>query len=170
MDDKFHLIKSAQNIIDLGSAPGGWCQVLSQRSSQNTKILALDLFPFDPIDKVTQFHGDFEVPNNRSPIIGYLGQKKADLIVSDMAPSTTGHAQTDHIRIMRLAESVYTFAQDILKDEGSLIIKIFHGGREKLFLENLKNYFQKICFFKPKSSRSGSVEIYVVAMGFKKCS
>jgi 23S rRNA (uridine2552-2'-O)-methyltransferase len=168
MDDKFHLIKNAKNIIDLGAAPGGWCQVLSQRSPSDTKIGAVDLLPFDPVDKVKQFCGDFEVPNNRYEIINYLEQK-ADLIVSDMAPSATGHVQTDHIRIIKLAEGVHAFAHDTLQKEGSMVIKIFHGGREKSLIEDLKNDFRTACFFKPKSSRNCSAEIYIVAIGFKKC-
>jgi 23S rRNA (uridine2552-2'-O)-methyltransferase len=168
MDDKFHFIKNAKSIMDLGAAPGGWCQVLSQRSPSDARISAIDFLPFDFIDKVRQFCGDFENEDNRRKMGSYLGSK-ADLIVSDMAPSTTGHAQTDHIRIMRLAESVHAFARDVLEEEGTLVVKVFQGGREKSFLESLRSDFQKTCFFKPKSSRNCSVEIYVVATGFKKC-
>lgn len=168
IDDKFRLIKNAKCIVDVGAAPGGWSQLLSQRSSDDTKIAAIDLLKFSPIDKVTQFFGDFEDEKNQQQIVEFLGQK-ADLIVSDIAPSTTGHSQTDHLRMMRLVNSVYGFAGNVLIDGGSFIAKIFQGGQEKPFLDSLKRNFQKASFFKPKSSRSLSVEIYVVATGFKKC-
>lgn len=168
IDDKFRLIKNSKCIVDVGAAPGGWSQLLSQRSSDDTKIAAIDLLKFAPIDKVTQFFGDFEDEQNQQKIIEYLGQK-ADLIVSDIAPSTTGHSQTDHLRMMRLVNSVYGFAENVLKENGAFVSKIFQGGQEKPFLDLLKRNFQKASFFKPKSSRSLSVEIYVVAIGFKKC-
>jgi 23S rRNA (uridine2552-2'-O)-methyltransferase len=85
-----------------------------------------------------------------------------------MAPSTIGHAQTDHIRIMNLVESTYLFAQNFLQDDGAFVAKIFQGGKEKSFQEALKKDFKNVCFFKPKSSRNLSVEIYIVALGFRK--
>ena len=168
IDDKFHLIKNAKCIVDIGAAPGGWSQLLSQRSSDDARIAAIDLLQFAPLDKVQQFFGDFENEKNQQRIIDYLGQK-ADLIVSDIAPSTMGHAQTDHLRMMRLVRSAYAFAENVLHEGGSFVAKIFQGGQEKAFLEQLKKDFDKAMFFKPKASRSLSVEIYVVAMGYKKC-
>lgn len=167
IDEKFSLIKNAKNIVDLGAAPGGWSQFLSERSSTDAKIAAVDLLQFRGIDKVKQFIGDFEEPAVQKSVIDYLGTK-ADLIVSDMAPSTTGHAQTDHLKIMRLVESAFFFAQNLLTKNGNFAAKIFQGGSEKQFVENLKKYFDKVCFFKPKASRSLSFEIYVVALGFKR--
>ncbi|MDR0632259.1 MAG: RlmE family RNA methyltransferase [Holosporaceae bacterium] len=166
LDDKFHLIKNAKRIVDLGAAPGGWSQVLASRSSQDARIAAIDLLPFDPLDRVQQFCGDFENESNLLDIMNYLGQK-ADLIVSDMAPSTVGHAKTDHIQIMGLAESVRSFAMSSLGNTGAFVVKIFQGGREKLFFESLRENFLKVCFFKPKSSRSLSAEMYIVAMEFR---
>ncbi|MDR2158173.1 MAG: RlmE family RNA methyltransferase [Holosporaceae bacterium] len=167
MDDKFHLIKNAKRIIDLGAAPGGWSQALSQRSSDKAKILAVDLLPFDSLDKVDQFCMDFEDEDARRKIMDHMGGR-VDLIVSDMAPPAVGHAQTDHARIMRLVESARSFALEVLEKGGTFATKIFQGGREKFLLESMKKEFQKVCFFKPKSSRSLSAEIYIVAMGLKK--
>jgi 23S rRNA (uridine2552-2'-O)-methyltransferase len=166
IDDKFHLIRNAKYIADLGAAPGGWSQVLAQRSSDDAKIAAVDLSAFHPLEKVRQFRGNFE--DLQADIIDYL-QQKADLIVSDMAPPVMGHAPTDHIRIMGLAESAYAFAENALGEGGAFAVKIFQGGREKSFAELLKNNFCKVCFFKPKSSRNLSSEIYLIAIGFKKC-
>lgn len=167
IDDKFHLIKNAKHIIDLGAAPGGWSQILSQRSSDDAKIIAIDLLPFTSIDNVTQIIGDFEDKKIQQEILNNLGEK-ADLIVSDIAPSTVGHRQSDHLRIMRLVESAYCFAQNTLKNGGSFAVKIFQGGEEKKFFDLIKQDFQKVHFFKPKSSRSDSSEIYIVAFSYKK--
>jgi 23S rRNA (uridine2552-2'-O)-methyltransferase len=163
IDDKFHLVKGAKRIVDLGAAPGGWSQVLAQRASEDAKIAALDLLTFSPIDGVEQFEGDFEEEAVQNIIIEYLGGK-ADLIISDMAPATVGHRQSDHLRIMRLVESAYFFAQNFLQNGGSFVAKIFQGGEERSFFESVKKNFQKTCFFKPKSSRKESVEIYIVAI------
>ncbi len=166
IDEKFKLIKKSKCIIDLGAAPGGWSQLLAQKSSSNAKIVAIDLLNFQPIDKVKIFIGDFEDSQNQKNIKEYLGEK-ADLIVSDMAPSTIGHAQTDHLRIMRLVSTAYDFVQEMLQPGGSFIAKIFMGGQEKSFLEKMKKDFSVATFYKPKASRSLSVEIYVVGIGFK---
>lgn len=168
IDEKFHLVKQAKCIVDLGAAPGGWSQYLSEKSSNSTKIAAIDLLKFAPIEKVQQFIGDFEDQNNQNAIIEYLGQK-ADLIVSDMAPATLGHSQTDHLRIMRLVKSAYFFSENMLVENGSFVVKIFQGGTEKNFVDQLKKSFKHVQFFKPKASRSLSVEIYVIATGFTSC-
>lgn len=168
IDDKYHLIKNAKRIVDLGAAPGGWSQLLSERSCDEAKIAAIDLLNFDPIYKVEQLIGDFEDKINQNTIIEYLNGK-ADLIVSDMAPATMGQAQTDHLRIMRLANSAYEFLLNTMIQNGSFVIKIFQGGQEKEFVQNLKQHFKCVQFFKPKSSRNLSVEIYIVAIGFTSC-
>jgi 23S rRNA (uridine2552-2'-O)-methyltransferase len=167
IDDKFRLIRSADRIVDLGAAPGGWSQVLSQRSSADAKILAVDILSFDSVEKVERLCGDFEDGNIRRHMMDYLEQR-ANLVVSDMAPSTVGHAQTDHMRIMRLVENAYLFALDILEKEGSFVAKIFQGGREKFLFNSIKENFREVHFFKPKSSRNLSSEIYIVARGLNK--
>lgn len=167
IDDKFRLIKGAKRIVDVGAAPGGWSQILAKRSGPEAKIAAIDLLQFAPIDdKVAQFFGDFEDENLQQAIVDFLGNS-ADLIVSDMAPATVGHRQSDHWRIMGLVESAYDFSQKILRTGGAFVAKIFHGSDEKGFFEKLKKDFETAKFFKPKSSRSESVEIYVVGVGYK---
>jgi 23S rRNA (uridine2552-2'-O)-methyltransferase len=168
IDDKFHLTENIKCAADLGAAPGGWCQVLSQRSSADTKIVASDLAIFDSVDKVEQIVGDFEDEDVKRRLTAALDQK-ADLIVSDMAPSVIGHAATDHIRIMRLAEAARLFAEEVLKPGGAFVVKVFRGGGEKAFLESLKKNFRTARFFKPESSRDASAEIYAVATGFAPC-
>ncbi len=163
IDEKFKLIKESKYIIDLGAAPGGWSQLLAQKSSEDANIVAIDLLNFDEIPKVQQFIGDFEDELNQQKIIEALGHK-ADLIVSDMAPSTVGHAQTDHLRIMRLVSSAYEFALNTLDKGGTFVAKIFMGGKEKQFFERVRQDFEKAYFYKPKSSRSLSSEIYVIGI------
>jgi 23S rRNA (uridine2552-2'-O)-methyltransferase len=167
MNDKFRLIDSAKKIIDIGAAPGGWSQVLSRISVDDAIIAGIDIRDFPPIDKVKQFLGNFEDTNVQQSIADYV--EYADLVLSDMAPATTGDSQTDHIRIMQMAECAYSFAASILREKGKFVVKVFQGGMEKSFLEQLKKKFDRICFFKPKSSRSMSSEIYIIAIGFKKC-
>jgi 23S rRNA (uridine2552-2'-O)-methyltransferase len=156
-------------MIDLGAAQGSWSQLLSQRSGENAKIAAIDLLDFPAIPGVEIFRGNFENEDNQAKIMAYLGQK-ADLVASDMAPPTSGHAPTDHLRQMNLAKGVYFFVQNALKEGGSFVTKIFQGGEEAGFLQDLKKNFKTARFFKPRSSRSASVEIYIVATGFQKCS
>lgn len=164
IDDKFKFIKNSKIIIDIGAAPGGWSQVLIERSD-NAKIVAVDLLDFPSIVGVKQVIGDFEDVSIQNEIINYCGDK-VDLIVSDIAPSTVGHRRSDHLRIMRLVEDVFDFTQGIIIDGGNFVTKIFQGGEEKLFSDLLKNSFEKVCFFKPKSSRKESVEIYIIALHY----
>lgn len=166
IDDKFKLIKKSKFIVDLGAAPGGWSQLLGQRSSDEAKIASVDLLNFDALPKVQQFIGDFTNEEIQKNTINYLG-RKADLIVSDMAPSTTGHPQTDHLKIMNLVSSAYDFALKTLATRGSFVAKIFMGGKEKSLFERIKKDFETACFFKPKASRDSSAEIYVVGISFK---
>ena len=167
IDEKFNLIDDTERIIDIGAAPGGWSQVLAQRSHANAKITAIDLQEIAPInDKVKRFIGDFEDEQLQKQVMDYFENKHADLIVSDMAPATLGHRQSDHLRIMRLVESAYSFTQTFLKKGGSFVAKIFQGGEEKAFFDIVKGQFEIVRFFKPKASRTESVEIYIVAIGY----
>ena len=167
IDDKLHLIRGARKIIDIGAAPGGWSQVLAQRSDDTAKIAAIDILQFNPIgDKVKQFLGDFEDENIQREIADFFGSS-VDLIVSDMAPATVGHRQSDHWRIMGLVENAYEFSRNNLRSGGAFVAKIFHGSDEKMFFDKLRKDFRTAKFFKPKSSRSESVEIYVIGIGYK---
>jgi 23S rRNA (uridine2552-2'-O)-methyltransferase len=164
IDDKFCLIKNSNKIIDLGAAPGGWSQILHERN-ESAEIIAVDIVPFHQIDGVQQIIGDFENNDLQQKVIDSFG--KADLIISDMAPPTIGHRQSDHLRIIALVESAYTFAMQVLKNRGSFVAKIFQGGEEKALFETIKINFEKTYFFKPMSSRKESSEIYIVALGYK---
>lgn len=174
IEKKFNIFKGASRIVELGAAPGGWTQVISQilnekLTSGKAKMVAVDLLPFALLSNVHQIIGDFEDDAVKANIMKYFGDQQADLILSDMAPSTTGHAPTDHLKIMRLVEDAYIFAQEFLAEGGTFVAKIFHGADEKKFVDELRKNFAKVSYFKPDSSRSMSVEIYIIAIGFRKC-
>lgn len=164
LDEKLGLIKPGMSVIDLGAAPGGWCQVAVEKKA--AKIIALDLLPMDPIPGVTFLQMDFMNDEAPEALIVALGGG-ADIVLSDMAPNTTGHRNTDHLRIMMLAEAAYDFAAGVLKPGGAFVTKVFQGGAENELLQKLKGSFEKVRHIKPPASRKESSEQYVVATGFR---
>nr|WP_294525561.1 RlmE family RNA methyltransferase [uncultured Rhodopila sp.] len=164
LDDKFHLIRPGVRVLDLGAAPGGWTQVAVKRGAAS--VLALDLLAIDPIHGAVVIQGDFMDPAMPERLTAELGGG-ADVVLSDMAPNTTGHASTDHIRIVALAEMALDFAVQILSPGGSFVTKVFQGGSEKQILDALKRNFATVRHAKPPASRKDSSELYVVATGFK---
>ena len=151
-------------MIDLGAAPGGWTQVAIRRGAG--VVVGVDLLPMDPIAGATLLVGNFDDPDMPGRLAGALGGK-ADLVLSDMAPNTTGHAATDHVRIMALAELAVAFAAEVLEPGGAFVAKVFQGGSERGMLEVLKRDFESVRHAKPPASRKESSELYVVAMGFR---
>ena len=170
IDEKYHILKQARSIIDLGAAPGGWSQVISQKIDQGvckaTKVVGVDLLNFSPLPHVIQIIGDFTNGDIQKHIIEEL-DGKADLIISDMAPSTTGNRQVDHWKIMGLLDSVFLFLDSHLIQHGNFVAKVFQGSDTQRYIESLKQCFKKVTYFKPKASRSESVEIYVIALDKK---
>ena len=164
LDDKFKLIRKGARVLDLGATPGGWTQVATKRGAAS--VLAIDLLAFDPIEGATIIQGDFTDPEMPERLANELGGK-VDLVLSDMAPNTTGHNATDHLRIMALADMALAFAQDVLLDGGSFVAKVFQGGSEKQMLDRLRRHFALVRHAKPPASRKGSSELYVVATGFR---
>ncbi|MDI2090220.1 RlmE family RNA methyltransferase [Commensalibacter sp. TBRC 16381] len=164
LDEKFHFLRPGLKVVDLGAAPGGWSQVAVYRKA--TTVVGIDLLAVDPIPGAEIVQGDFTDPQNMDILIEKLGGK-ADLVMSDMAPNTTGHAMTDHIRIMNLTAEALDFAIQILNPEGVFIAKVFQGGTEKDMLNTLKRMFKTVKHAKPPASRKESRELYVIAMGFK---
>jgi 23S rRNA (uridine2552-2'-O)-methyltransferase len=164
LDDKFKLIRRGARVLDLGAAPGGWTQVAVKRGAAS--VLALDLLPIDPIRGAVIIQGDFTDPDMPARLTADLGGL-ADLVLSDMAPNTTGHAATDHIRIMGLAELALHFACGILAPGGSFVAKVFQGGSEREMLIPMKQRFASVKHAKPPASRKESSELYVVAQRFR---
>ncbi len=165
LDEKFHFLRGAKAVVDLGIAPGGWTQVV-RNQIPNAAIVGIDLLPVDPIEGATIFQMDFT--DNKAPdiIIEALGGKP-DLVISDMAANTVGHKQTDHLRTMGLVELAVDFAVQYLTPGGTFVCKVFAGGTDGEILQILKRNFKTVKHAKPPASRKGSVEWYVIAQGFK---
>ena len=166
LDDRFHLLAAARRVVDLGCAPGGWSQVAAQRVGAHGTVVGIDLNPCDPIPGVTLLTGDFRDPDAADRIKEALGGA-ADLVLSDMAAPATGHAATDHLRIVALAEEALAFATTILRPGGAFVAKVYQGGADGALLAALKRAFREVRHAKPAASRSESAETYVVANGFR---
>ena len=176
IDSKFHILGKDKIIIDLGSVPGSWVQVALKALPK--KIIAVDLLPMQPLEKVQFILGDFTNQDTIKKILSTLEESsssclktlspftKVDVILSDMALNTSGHRDLDHLQIINLCEHAFKFAKEVLSKDGILIMKIFQGGQEKLLIERLKKSFTQVKFFKPQASRKTSSEIFLVAIGF----
>ena len=164
VDERFGLIRRGARVVDLGAAPGGWTQVALQRGAG--LIVGVDLLPIDPIRGAMFIQGDFIAPGMTERLTELLGGP-ADLVLSDMAPNTTGHAPTDHVRIMALAELALDFAVAVLAEGGGFVVKVFQGGSERAMLARMKRCFTSVRHVKPPASRKQSSELYVVATGFR---
>jgi 23S rRNA (uridine2552-2'-O)-methyltransferase len=169
LDDKLRLLKPGMRIVDLGAAPGGWTQIAIERTKALTsgaKIVALDILEMGPLPPAIVLHLDF-LKDDAPAILKQALEGEADLVLSDMAAPTTGHRETDHIRIIALAEVAYEFAAEVLAPGGAFVAKVFQGGSEKDLLARLKGDFATVRHVKPPASRAGSAEVYVVAQGFR---
>ena len=173
LDDKFRFLAPGSVVIDLGCAPGGWCQVASAKVNAagmpgrpKGRVIGIDLKSIDPVEGVESFEMDFldeDSPNR----IAELAGGRIDAVLSDMAAPSTGHKQTDHLRIMALCEAAAEFAIEVLAEGGTFVSKVLAGGAESSLQIRLKQNFAKCANVKPPASRSGSSEKYVVARGFR---
>jgi 23S rRNA (uridine2552-2'-O)-methyltransferase len=167
LDDRFRLLLPGRRVVDLGCAPGGWTQVAVERVGPRGAVVGMDLAETAPIAGATILRADVHDAAAVTAIRAELGGL-ADLVLSDMAPSTTGHAATDHLRIVALAEAAFFLAGRILKPGGALVAKVFQGGAEGALLAQLKQVFAELRHAKPPASRAESAETYVVAKGFRR--
>jgi 23S rRNA (uridine2552-2'-O)-methyltransferase len=170
LDERFHLLAPGRRVVDLGAAPGGWTQVAVARvkpdGTGNGRVVAIDLSAMESVPGATVLQLDARTPEAIAAIKAALGGP-ADVVLSDMAPAATGHAQTDHLRIMALAETAYECAVDLLAPGGSFVAKVLQGGAERELLSALKRDFASVRHVKPAASRSDSSEVYIVALGFR---
>lgn len=164
LDERFKFMRPGQRVVDLGSAPGGWVQVALNKGA--TEVVGIDLLEIDPIEGATLFQKDFTEDDAPDMVKSAMGGP-ADLVISDLAPWTTGHKNTDHLRIVALVEMAAEFAFDTLKPGGTFVAKVFQGGTSSELLEQMKGRFEKVRHFKPGASRSESPETFLVAQGFK---
>ena len=168
LNERFKLLKPGIRVVDLGAAPGGWTQVvLRQLGERGGQVVALDLLPMDNLAGAIILQGDFQEDATEAAVLAALGGF-ADLVLSDMAPNTSGHGSTDHLRIMDLAALALEFAEKVLAPGGAFVAKVFQGGSEKAMLVRLRESFSEVRHAKPPSSRKESSELYVVATGFKR--
>ena len=170
LDDKFRFLAAGKRVVDLGAAPGGGTQIAVKRvksTPENPLVVGLDLLEMAPIAGAKTTQLDFL--DDRAPDVlkEMLGGHKADVVLSDMAPNTTGMKDIDHLRIMGLLETAYAFACEILNPDGVFVAKIFQGGTEQNLLNEMKRKFKVVKHAKPPASRKESSEFYVVATGFK---
>ena len=166
LDDRFHFLKSGARVVDLGCAPGGWLQVVVERCGRSARIVGIDLQEVEPVTGATLLVGDFldeDAPDRLKTAL----DGPADVVLSDMAAPSTGHAKTDHLRVMGLVETAHLFAREVLAPGGAFVAKVLQGGTERELLTALKQDFAKVNHVKPAASRADSSEMYLVATGFR---
>jgi 23S rRNA (uridine2552-2'-O)-methyltransferase len=168
LDDRFHFLKPGGRVVDLGAAPGGWTQIAVHRvgAPRRGQVVGLDILPTEPLAGATLIEADFMAPDAPDRLKAELGGP-VDVVLTDMAAPTTGHAGTDHLRIVGLCEAAFEFALEVLAPDGTFVAKVFQGGSETALLARMKRAFRTVRHFKPPASRSESAETYVVASGFR---
>lgn len=170
LDEKYGLLKPGQRVVDLGAAPGGWTQIAVDRTKAGRagggRVVGIDLLPVEPIEHATLIQLDFlddAAPDLLKQALG----GPADLVLSDMAPQTSGHPQVDHLRIMHLLEIALDFAAEVLAEDGAFVAKVFRGGAEGELVKRMQRLFRTVKHMKPAASRPESSEMYVIAQGFR---
>jgi 23S rRNA (uridine2552-2'-O)-methyltransferase len=169
LDDRFHFLKPGARIVDLGCAPGGWTQVATARVKAEAgrgHVVGMDTLATDAVPGALLLQQDFLAATAPDALRAALGGP-ADVVLSDMAAPSTGHAGTDHLRVMALAEAAHAFAREVLAPGGTFVAKVFQGGAERELLDALKRDFASLRHVKPPASRAESSEVYVVAQGFR---
>lgn len=171
MDKRYHFLKNGQTVVDLGAAPGSWSQYI-KRVYPDSKVFAMDLLEIDAIPGVEFYQGDFTTDEALNWLIGRLSLQEGengtvDVVLSDMAPNTVGHKKTDHLRQMVLLEYAFDFAIRSLKTGGVFVAKSFTGGTTVDLLKQIKERFKTVHHIKPPASRKDSVEMFIIAIGFK---
>jgi 23S rRNA (uridine2552-2'-O)-methyltransferase len=170
IDDRYRLLSPGQRVLDLGAAPGGWSQVAAARTKAtpgHPTVVAVDLLPIDPIPGVVAIEADFLAADAERLIAEAMKGRRPDIILSDMAAPTTGHQKTDALRTANLYEAAAAFATEHLAPDGAFLAKVFRGGMEAEMLAGLKRAFRQVAHVKPKASRPDSVELYLLARGFR---
>jgi 23S rRNA (uridine2552-2'-O)-methyltransferase len=170
IDDKYRMLKPGARVVDLGAAPGGWSEIAARRVGAGGRVIALDILDMKPIVGVEFVKLDFlddAAPERLKAMLGGKAQGKVDVVLSDMAANASGHRQTDHLRIMALAEAAAQFAREVLAEGGTFVCKVLQGGTEAVLLAALKREFESVKHVKPPASRSDSAELYLLARGFR---
>ena len=167
IDEKDHLFKQGQTIIDLGAAPGSWSQYVSKKIGKKWRLIAIDILPMDPIANTLFIKGDFTEQPVVEQCLQAMNHGKADLVISDMAPNLSGIGATDQARSLNLAELSFDLAKSVLKQGGHMLVKLFEGEGTGVYRRELKEHFGKVIVRKPKASRDDSREFYILARTFR---
>ncbi len=167
LQERDAFVKAGMIVVDLGAAPGGWSQLLTQWVGKSGQVWALDILPMQALPGVTCLQGDFQEDEVLQTLLQSLGSVHPDVVVSDMAPNTSGMNAVDQPRAMYLAELALDFAQKVLKPGGTFVTKLFQGTGSEGYIKQLRLLFQTVHIRKPQASRSRSREVYLVAKGYK---
>ncbi len=167
LQEKDRLLRPGMWVVDLGAAPGGWSQVARELVGPAGRVVALDLLPLDPIPGVELIQGDFRDQGPLEALQELLGDQPLDLVLSDMAPNTSGIGAVDQPRALYLAELALAFAREHLRPGGTLVVKVFQGEGFDGLLREVRGAFSRVASRKPRASRAESREVYLVATGFK---
>jgi 23S rRNA (uridine2552-2'-O)-methyltransferase len=168
IDDKARFLRKGARVVDLGAAPGGWSQIAARRvdAPAQGRVVAIDILPMDPVPGVDFASIDFLDPTAPDRLKAMIGGA-ADVVLSDMAANATGHARTDHLKIMALVEAAAEFAREVLAPGGAFLAKVLQGGTEGALLASLKRDYKSVRHVKPAASRADSAELYLLATGFR---
>ena len=167
IDEKDYLLKSGSVVIDLGAAPGSWCEYVVRKLKGKGRIIALDILPMEPMEGVEIITGDFLENEVFSELLNTLGSDKPDLVICDMAPNMSGQQAVDIPRAMYMAELALDLSQQVLKPGGGLLVKLFQGEGFDAYTKQMREQFNRVVMRKPKASRPRSKEVYGLATGFK---
>jgi 23S rRNA (uridine2552-2'-O)-methyltransferase len=165
VQEKDRILKPGMVVVDLGAAPGGWSETARQLVGRNGRVIATDILPMDPIEGVEFLEGDFREAEVLDRLLALIGEDRADLVLSDMAPNMSGVDAVDQPRAMYLAELALELARKILKPGGDFLVKVFQGEGSEAYLRALRQDFDKVIIRKPKASRPRSREVYILARG-----
>lgn len=166
LDGQFHFLKKGARVLDLGAAPGGWSQIARERVGATGQVVATDILDMEALDGVTFIHADLLDAATPPLLVAALGGP-ADVVLTDMASPTTGHRATDHLRTSALLEAALDMADETLKQGGMFVGKVFQGGAAGELLQRLRKSYASVKHVKPPASRAESVELYLVAAGFR---
>ncbi|WP_421252022.1 23S rRNA (uridine(2552)-2'-O)-methyltransferase RlmE [Aeromonas sp. 600724] len=164
---KDRLLKNGMTVVDLGAAPGGWSQFAVEQVGESGRVIACDILPMDPIAGVDFLQGDFREETVLGTLLERVGPDKVDVVMSDMAPNMSGTQQVDQARAMYLVELALDMCHQVLRSDGSFVVKVFQGEGFDAYLNEIRKLFSAVKIRKPDSSRARSREVYIVATGFK---
>ncbi|WP_432463650.1 23S rRNA (uridine(2552)-2'-O)-methyltransferase RlmE [Agarivorans sp. QJM3NY_33] len=167
IQNKDKLLKPGMTVVDLGAAPGGWSQYCVEQLGLNGHVIACDILPMDPIAGVDFLCGDFREEDVLNALLERVGEKKVDVVLSDMAPNMSGNSNVDQSRAMYLVELALEMCREVLAPKGCFVVKVFQGEGFDRYLQNVRSMFSSVKTRKPDSSRARSREVYIVASGFK---